>query len=162
MWNSGQLFPIKWLSVNFCRPFLLNQKQDVGWLLLRNRSSRPEVFCRTSVLKTFAKFTGKHLCQSLFFTKVAGAAWNFIKKENLEQRELFLRTTFFIEHIWWLLLKKVCRSTQNMFFTHYNQSNTFCWLTCRKQKLVQSKILQQRLLVLILGFWQFRQVFVNY
>ena len=74
----------------------------------------------------------------------------------------FLRTTFFIEHIWWLLLKKVCRSTQNMFFTHYNQSNTFCWLTCRKQKLVQSKILQQRLLVLILGFWQFRQVFVNY
>ena len=23
------------------------------------------------VLKNFAKFTGKHLCQSLFFTKVA-------------------------------------------------------------------------------------------
>ena len=29
------------------------------------RSSRPEVFCKKSVLRSFAKFTGKHLCQSL-------------------------------------------------------------------------------------------------
>ena len=31
----------------------------------------PEVFCKKVVLKNFAKFTGKHLCQSLFFNKVA-------------------------------------------------------------------------------------------
>ena len=48
-------------------------------------------------LKNFAKFTGKHLCQSLFFKKVAGLrpytfggvsihkACNFIKKEALAQ-----------------------------------------------------------------------------
>ena len=30
------------------------------------RSIRPEVFCKTGVLRNFAKFTGKHLCQSLF------------------------------------------------------------------------------------------------
>ena len=36
------------------------------------RSSRPEVFCKKGVLRNFAKFTGKHLCQSLFFNKVAG------------------------------------------------------------------------------------------
>ena len=42
-----------------------------------------------------------------------------------------------------------------------NHSNTLL-LTCRKQKLVQSKPLQQRLFVLILGFWQYRQVFVHY
>ena len=36
------------------------------------RSSRPEVFCKTGVLRNFAKFTGKHLCQTLFFNKVAG------------------------------------------------------------------------------------------
>ena len=35
------------------------------------------------VLRNFVKFTGKHLCQSLFFNKVAGL--NFIKKETLEQ-----------------------------------------------------------------------------
>ena len=39
------------------------------------RSSRPEVFCKKCALRNFAKFTGKHLCQSLFFNK----------KENLAQ-----------------------------------------------------------------------------
>ena len=34
----------------------------------------PEVFCKKSALKNFAKFTGKHLCQSLFFNNVAGLA----------------------------------------------------------------------------------------
>ena len=33
------------------------------------RSSRPEVFCKRDVLQNFAKFTRKHLCQSLFFNK---------------------------------------------------------------------------------------------
>ena len=63
-------------------------------------SSRPEVFCKKSVLRNFTKFTGKHLCQSLFFNKVAGLRHrcfpvNFVK---------FLRTRFFIVHLWWLLL----------------------------------------------------------
>ena len=40
--------------------------------LLIPRSRRPEVFCKNGVLRNFAKFTGKHLCQSLFFNKVAG------------------------------------------------------------------------------------------
>ena len=31
------------------------------------RSSRPEVFCKKSVLENFAKFAGKYLCRSLFF-----------------------------------------------------------------------------------------------
>ena len=34
------------------------------------------------VLRNFTKFTGKHLCQSLFFNKVPGQACNFIKKES--------------------------------------------------------------------------------
>ena len=38
------------------------------------RSSRPEVFCKKGVLRNFSKFSGKHLCQSLF-----------IKKETLAQ-----------------------------------------------------------------------------
>ena len=35
------------------------------------RNSRPEVFYKKGVLRNFTKFTGKHLCQSLFFNKVA-------------------------------------------------------------------------------------------
>ena len=50
------------------------------------RSSHWEVFCVKDVLRNFAKFPGKHLCQSLFFNKVAGLmpkGCNFIKKETL-------------------------------------------------------------------------------
>ena len=36
--------------------------------------SRPELFCRKGVLRNVAKFTVKHLCQSLFFNKVTGQA----------------------------------------------------------------------------------------
>ena len=36
------------------------------------RRSRPDVFCRKGVLKNVAIFTGNHLCQSIFFNKVAG------------------------------------------------------------------------------------------
>ena len=32
----------------------------------------PQVFSKKSGLRNFTKFTGKHLCQSLFFNKVAG------------------------------------------------------------------------------------------
>ena len=36
------------------------------------RGSRPEVFCKKGALENFTKFTGKHLCQSVFLNKVAG------------------------------------------------------------------------------------------
>ena len=47
----------------------------------KNRSSRPEVFCKKSVLRNFAKLTGKHLCQNLFLSKITG----LIRKETLTQ-----------------------------------------------------------------------------
>ena len=37
-----------------------------------DRSGRPEVFCKKGVLRNLTKFTGKHLCQGLFFNKVSG------------------------------------------------------------------------------------------
>ena len=36
------------------------------------RTSRPDVFCEEGIFRNFAKFTGEHLWQSLFFNKVAG------------------------------------------------------------------------------------------
>ena len=44
------------------------------------------MFCKTGALKNFAKFTEKHLCQSVFFNKVAGL------------REIF-KSIFFIEQL---------------------------------------------------------------
>ena len=70
------------------------------------RGSRPDVFCKKGVLRNFTKFTGKHLCRSLFF-----------KKETLAQ--VFScefceisKNAFFTEHVWWLLLYL-------MYYTHH-------------------------------------------
>ena len=46
----------------------------IGSRILRSRSTRPEMFCKKGVLENVIKFKWKHLCQSLFFNKVAGPA----------------------------------------------------------------------------------------
>ena len=47
------------------------------------RSSRPEVFCKKDVLRNIAKFTEKHLCQSLFFIKAVGLRPSTLLKNEL-------------------------------------------------------------------------------
>ena len=54
------------------KPTVLYLKTQIfNKLQLKYRSSRPGVSCKKGVLRNFAKFTGKHLCQSLFFNNVA-------------------------------------------------------------------------------------------
>ena len=73
------------------------------------RSSHPEVLCKKGVLRNFAKFTGKHLCQGLFLNKVADLRPATLLKKRLWHRRFtvnfakFLKTPFFIEHLLWLL-----------------------------------------------------------
>ena len=43
------------------------------------RTSHRRCSLRKGVLKNFTKFTGKHLCQSLFFNKVVGLRRSFFK-----------------------------------------------------------------------------------
>ena len=63
----------------------------------------PEVFCKTGVLRNFANFTGKHLCQRLFFKKV------FLLKKSLWHR-CFLAQGFSCEF---------CKISKNTFFTEH-------------------------------------------
>ena len=71
-------------------------------------TSSPEMFCKKDVLRNFTKFTGKHLCQSLFFKKVAGPAT--LLKKRLWHRcfpvnfAKFLGTPFLIKHLRRLIL----------------------------------------------------------
>ena len=68
------------------------------------------MFCKKGVLWSFTKFTGKHLCQSHFFNKVTGLRSTTLLKKKLQHRYFpvifakFLRTPFFTEQLWWLLL----------------------------------------------------------
>ena len=79
--------------------------------LLLSRSSHRRCFVRRGVLRNFAKFTGKHLSESLFFNKVADLkpkACNFIEKETLAQ----------------VLSCEFCKISINSFFTEHVREET--------------------------------------
>ena len=67
-------------------------------------------FIIKGVLRNFSKFTGKHLCQSLFSNKVAGLRPATLFKKRLWRRcfpvnfAKFLRAPFIVKHLRWLLL----------------------------------------------------------
>ena len=74
---------------------VVNEKQNLKQQLTQRCNYR------SSVLKNFAKFTGKHLCQSFFFNKVASLdlkkkLWHSCFPVILAN---FLGTAFFIEHL---------------------------------------------------------------
>ena len=72
---------------------------------------RSQMFSKIGVLKNFAIFTRKHLC------------W----KRRLQHRcfsvniAKFLRTVFFKEHVWWLLLNTLMEKTNVILFDHTNK-----------------------------------------
>ena len=87
------------------------QNSDFLSLLRNFRSSRPEVFCQKFVLRNFTKFTGKHMCQVLRpglrpATLLKKRLWHRCFTVNFVK---FLRTPFFKEHLWWMLLKFLSR-----------------------------------------------------
>ena len=80
------------------------------------RSSRPDVLCKKGVLRNFGKFIEKHMCQKLFFNKVAG-----------------LRPAT-------LLKKSLCHRCFSMNFAKFLLSTSggcFCFLKSRKNFLVK-------------------------
>ena len=47
------------------------------------KNQSPDVFFKKGVLKNFAKFTGKHQCQSLFFDNLQGLGLQlYLKKDS--------------------------------------------------------------------------------
>ena len=70
---------------------------------------------KTGVLRNFTKFTGNHLCQSLFFNKVTGVRCATLLKKRIWHRcfpvnfTKFLRTPF---------LQKPVATTEKVKQTH--------------------------------------------
>ena len=90
----------------------------------RSRSSHRRCSVTNGVLRNFAKITGKHLRQGLFFNKVADLRpatllkkrlWHWCFPVNFAK---FLRTPFFTEHLW------VTASVGGAFTVIYGNSKT--------------------------------------
>ena len=87
-----------WQIHFWCNRFLKNYLSTKLFDIVR--SSRPDVFCKKSNLRNFTKFTGKHLCQRLFFNKIADLRSATLLKKKLWHRcfpvnfAKFLRTPF--------------------------------------------------------------------
>ena len=100
--------------------FLIGERQIYENIcrMLLYRSSHLEVFCKKAVARNFAKFTGKYLCQSFFFNKVASLRPATLLKKSLWHKcfplnfAKFLRTSFVTEHLWWLPLSVKSNETR--------------------------------------------------
>ena len=65
-------------------------------------------------------------------------------------------------NVGWFLLKRVDLVIVRVIYTLLVETIPTCfyWLTCKNEKLVQNKPLQQRLFDLILGFWHFFYILI--
>ena len=112
---------------------------------IRRRSHR-RCSIKKSVLRNFAEFTRKHLCQSLFLNKFAGlrsAACNFIKKET--QIQVFscefckiFKNIFITEHIQATASGLVKPSLNSDLYLIFKTSGTALLETIVSHKLLPS------------------------
>ena len=93
---------------NFCQEYQgLYLPTDIVFMILHqsnvlilSRNSRQMCSVRKGILRNFTKFTGKHLCQSIFLNKVAGVRPATLLKKRLWHRcfpvsfAKFVRTLF--------------------------------------------------------------------
>ena len=73
-------------DLNSLKPFEFEPKSNIGDIT-SSQKQPSEMFNKKGVLRIFAKFTGKHLCQRLFFNKDAG-----LSPEILRNRSQILRS----------------------------------------------------------------------
>ena len=96
------------LNTGYFRPVNIAKFLRMGFFNT-SRSSRLQIFLKKGILKSFANFTGKHLCWSLFLKNLQAEGLQLHKK-RLQHKcfpvkfAIFLRTPFLTEHLRWLLL----------------------------------------------------------
>ena len=124
---------------------------------MHSRSSRLEVFCKKGVLRNLTKFTGKHLCQSLFFNKVAGLRAATLLKKRLWHRCFpvnfvkFLRTPFYTEHLF-------TQNTSGGCFWHSLKRNLY--VDCKNKNVCHNLVLLENN-GLKKSYWRFSLLNIN-
>ena len=67
----------------------------------KSRNSHQRCSIKTGVLRNFTKFTGKHLCQSLFFDKVAALRPATLLRKRLWRRCFPVNFVKFLKHLFY-------------------------------------------------------------
>ena len=89
--------------------------------MFSKKKQPPEVFYKTGFLKTFSKFTGKHISQSLFFSKVAS-----LRPATLSKRLRYLRFPVnFEKSLKTPILKNIC---DQLLLSKFNQCSSRVFL----------------------------------
>ena len=92
------------------------------------------------ILKNFTKFTGKHLCWSLFFDKVAGLKPETLFKKKLQHRCL---PVYFVKFLRTLSLKNTsggCFCTKDLFLPIFCREKSFKQIFFQLSGLASSNI----------------------
>ena len=101
--NQERLF-LRTLITSYFRPVNIAKFLGTSFLYNTSRSSRLHMFFKIGVLKSFANFTGKHLCSSLFLKNLQAEGLQLHKK-RLRHRcfpvkfAKFLRAPFLTEYL---------------------------------------------------------------
>ena len=118
--------------------------QRVNAKLCNDRSSHQRCSVRKGVLRNFAKFTGKHLCLSLFFNKVAGSK---LTVKTPVRRHFFCRTYLsdcfsndqnFVSWMSFLTSSKILKKQLKLILIEILRMSMFrkvCWIKDRTKLL---------------------------
>ena len=110
-------------------PISITTRKHYYWIISNLRKSS----VRKGVLRNLANFTGKHLCQSLFFNifsfLIAASGLQFyFKKETLTQVfscEFYRisKNTFFTEHLWRTVITASSDPLEPLFHYYVGENN---------------------------------------
>ena len=117
------------------------------------------MFFKIGVLKNFKNVFSSEYCKIFNSIILENFWWLFfsIRQSNCSVLGICWPSLLYQKHsVGWFLLKRFVDMFRVRILLVETMQTRFCWLTCRKQKIVQSKTMQQRVFVLISDFWQFR------
>ena len=120
IWNKLYIF---WRDRDRRTQFIgrtLSFRKNISVKSEKLQKQPPECSIKKGVLKNFEKFTGKHLCQSLFFKKSFRSQPATLLKKTLWHKcfpvniPKFLRTSFFQNTSGWI---RCCRGIASVYLT---------------------------------------------
>ena len=113
-----------------CISKICDFKELLGYIVMwKYRNSHQRCSMKKDILRNFAKFTWKHLCQSLFFNKVAGLGLRLWHRCFPMKFSKFLRAPFLQNTSRWLLPEIYISSQKNK------------WVSSSKEFLIKSQSL---------------------